>query len=925
MRLQLVSLAIKMEYSERTGPPPRLVGLFGWIVVALVFVGIIGYGLSVYLDWIVLQSMYASKAGLDWFAINFYHNNTFIVAAVLALLFVNPIPRRSHLFEAMSSLGGAFARVRGEEQVVSLGPGRVTWFLWQVVKWAIAFGLIATANGMPGFGNLTVVITMLQSGLGDWGQVFRIFQLPLTAVSGTELVALMPTMEVQYRLIFDIVGSIAFVAVLRLILMLVRDFARMRTNAWTRDLFLILAFVVLVIIVGAPYWVMNIATPNNYIIALVVFVSFLVIASSFQFGVIRRTIGMTRRKRWLVYLMGIFLLVILIVNLGFVVGYSLNWNNNWTDYEWKPMTMKEIQVTRWAAGLESVVTAPLSALPAGNTTKIVSLVRQWDHDASYTKMKNQIGVNWMRLSESHIIYLNDHEYWAAPTTVNYPSEDWISHHLIYTHASRIVVIDSHTGEYVTAQEAFGVKTEPLIYYGEEFSDDVYVHVRSFEEIGNASFTGDPDYTLSGWQRMLWFLVKEGQVGFAFTPPQDDMMVLHNRDVHQRIEDVLIGGLTADRTSYLVTDGNRIYYLVQVYSNYPIHSGFSASNYLRFFGIVLVDIEDGRIYPYVVAKPDGFLMDFYRNYYSSWQAPPDWVISQLRYPEDLLGKHDNPGQLDVDFKFHVSDPFVWRSGSDFYERPEATEVLYILMTFGDRADFVGIQLVEYQASPGRNLAGLFIASGSEQIGKLNLYRISNSTTQLIGPSAALQALETDDYVRQQLTLLPNYRFGNILLYLIGDRLYYFIPVYINTEVQNAVITKMAFVTVVDATTGAKVAVGADSSQAYYAISGEAVPTTLGDAEREKKLESLFTDKGYSLVSPTKISANVEIQVANSTYIDEAQWTTVSGAVNDFIANYCQKYDVTEVYYWIAADGSHNFGVLVSAGGVVKLYYITVLIR
>jgi hypothetical protein len=341
--------------------------------------------------------------------------------------------------------------------------------------------------------------------------------------------------------------------------------------------------------------------------------------------------------------------------------------------------------------------------------------------------------------------------------------------------------------------------------------------------------------------------------------------------------------------------------------------------------VLVDIEDGRIYPYVIAKPDGFLMDFYRNYYSSWQAPPDWVISQLRYPEDLLGKHDNPGQLDVDFKFHVSDPFVWRSGSDFYERPEATEVLYILMTFGDRADFVGIQLVEYQASPGRNLAGLFIASGSEQIGKLNLYRISNSTTQLIGPSAALQALETDDYVRQQLTLLPNYRFGNILLYLIGDRLYYFIPVYINTEVQNAVITKMAFVTVVDATTGAKVAVGADSSQAYYAISGEIVPTSLGDAERERKLESLFTDKGYSLVSPTKISANVEIQVANSTYIDEAQWTTVSGAVNDFIANYCQKYDVTEVYYWIAADGSHNFGALVSAGGVVKLYYITVLIR
>ena len=399
-----------MEHMEGGGPSPRLFGIFGWIIVALVFIGVIVYGLSVYLDWIVLQYMYASKAGLNWFSINFYHNNTFIVAAVLALLFVNPIPRRSHLFEGLSALGGAFARVRGEEEIVSLGPGKIVWLLWQVVKWAVAFWLIAAANGMPGFGNLTLVITMLQSGLGNWSQVFRIFQLPMVPVSGAELVALMPTMEVQYRLIYDIVGAVVFVAVLRLILMLVRDFARMKSNAWMRDLFLILALVVLATIVGAPYWVMNVATPNNYLIAVIVFISFLVIASSFQFGVVRRTIGMTRRKRWIVYLAALFLFATLIVNLGFVVGYSLNWNNNWTDYEWKPMTMKEIGVTRWAAGLENVAPEPLSNLPAGNTSMIVSLVRQWDHDASYTKMKNQIGVNWMQLSESHIIYLNGHEY-----------------------------------------------------------------------------------------------------------------------------------------------------------------------------------------------------------------------------------------------------------------------------------------------------------------------------------------------------------------------------------------------------------------------------------------------------------------------------------------------------------------------------------
>ncbi|HUO43103.1 MAG TPA: hypothetical protein VMU35_09015, partial [Methylomirabilota bacterium] len=906
------------------GPPRRLFGLIGWIMVALIFVGVIVYGLSVYLDWVVLQSMYASKADLNWFAINFYHNNTFIVAALLALLFINPIPRRSHLFEGFSALGGAFAHMRGQEEVVSLGPGKIAWFLWQIVKWAIAFWLIAGANGIPGLGNLTVVVTMLQSGLGNWSQVGKVFLLPLAPVSGAELVALMPTMEVQYFLIFDVAAAVVFVAVLRLILMLVRDFARLKTNAWARDLFLILALVVLFVIVDAPYWVMNVATPNDYLIAITSFVSFLVIAASFQFGVIRRTIGMARRKRWIVYIMALFLLVIIIVNLAFVVGYSLNWNNNWTDYEWKPMTMKEIEVTRWAAGIQNVVTEPLSSVPAGNTTTIVSLVRQWDHDASYTKMINQIGVNWMQLSASQIIYLNNHEYWAAPTTINYPTDDWISHHLIYTHAARIIVIDSHTGDYVSVQNAFGVKVEPLIYYGEALSDDVYVHVKGFEEIGNASYTGTPDYTLSGWQRSLWFLVKEGQVGFALSPPQDSIMMLHNRDVYQRVQDILIDGLTTDSASYLVTDGSRIYYCVQVYTNYPIHSGFSGSNYLRFFGVVLVDIENGQMYPYVIAQPDGFLVDFYRQYYSSWKAPPNWLVSQLRYPEDLLGTHANPGQLDVAFQYHVSDPFIWRSGSDFYERPESTEVLYVLETFGNRTDFVGMQLVEYQSSPGKNLAGMFIAYGSDELGKLNLYRISNSTTQLIGPSAALQAVETDDYVRTQLTLLPNYRLGNILLYLIGNHLYYFIPVYINTQVQNAVITKMAFIAVVDATTGAKVAVGADSSQAYYAISG-GTPVILGSAERVEKLNSLFTDKGYSLINPSQISANVEIQIANITYTDQTQATSVNATINNFIASYCQKYNATEVYYWTATNGDLNFGVLVSTGGVVKLYYITVQIR
>ena len=157
-------------FMERSSPPPRLFGFIGWSIVAVVFVGVIVYGLSVYLNWIVLQSMYASKAGLNWFAINFYHNNTFIVAGVLALLFINPIPRRSHLFEALSALGGiirACQRGRGDRSRWALARLHGCFGRWS--SGLLPSGLIASANGIPGLGNFTIVITMLAEWDGQLG------------------------------------------------------------------------------------------------------------------------------------------------------------------------------------------------------------------------------------------------------------------------------------------------------------------------------------------------------------------------------------------------------------------------------------------------------------------------------------------------------------------------------------------------------------------------------------------------------------------------------------------------------------------------------------------------------------------------------------------------------------------------------------
>jgi len=886
-------------------------------MLIIVMAGIGVYGAYVWLNWTINQFMYHSKAGVDWFGTVFYNGMTFVVASLLALLFINPIPGRSDIFDAVNTI---IASTSPNMRTMSLKPSKLLWAFWQFTKWVLAFATFVNSNGIPGLGNLVIVVTMMNKGFGDWDLVPRIFLSPVQPLGATDIIDVMPTMEVQYRILHDVAILILAILAIRLFLHFVRDLSKAQVGSALRSLFLSLACVVAAILPGVAYWGMDVTTPFSFFALSTILVS-LVVAAIIG-GQRRETFTKGRRSATIIVAIG--LLVILLANIGLIGWYRLNWNNNWTQYEWQPLIMKQIAVTRWAGGIDGIQSSTLADLPAGNVSTILSLVRQWDQSAASTKMKNQIGVNWMTLSDTYIVYINGKEYWVGPTTVLYPSDDWISHHLIYTHASRIIVIDSHTGDYVTVGDAFGIKYEPRIYYGVGMTDDVYVHVAGFSEIENVSYVGNPDYVLSGWQRFLWFAAS-GQFGFAFSPPQDIEM-LYNRDLFNRVGSILISGLDVDPAAYLVTDGNRLYATVQVFLDYPLQSGFAASTYLRFFGVVLIDIENGQMHGYVVGnpKPGDFLTEFYRSYYG-WETPPDWLVPQLRYPEQLLGTQASPvGQLDVDFLYHVNDPFVWRSGSDFYERPAATEVLYILHTVGNAPYFVGLQLVEFQASPGKNLAGLYFIYGGSRLGEIQLYAstpLANiTTTQLIGPSAALQALETDDYVRTQLTLLTNNRFGNILLYSIGGRLYYFIPVYITTTVEGGVITKMAFMGVIDASTGTRVATGHDSLSAYYALAG-GVPTT-GAQQRLQRIVGLLSSQGLNVVKPQSIMANVEVQVNQTSYVSEGDWEGANSTILRFVNNYARRLGVNAIYYWDVDANDIGVGVLFSDQGVINLYYITI---
>src|SRR3989442_11803920 len=72
----------------------------------------------------------------------------------------------------------------------------------------------------------------------------------------------------------------------------------------------------------------------------------------------------------------------------------------------------------------------------------------------------------MTLGSSEIVFLRNTEYWVSPTTPAFPSTDWVSEHLIYTHAARILVINTYNGSEIPPTKAYGIPSEPPIYYGE---------------------------------------------------------------------------------------------------------------------------------------------------------------------------------------------------------------------------------------------------------------------------------------------------------------------------------------------------------------------------------------------------------------------------------------------------------------------------
>jgi len=261
--------------------------------------------------------------------------------------------------------------------------------------------------------------------------------------------------------------------------------------------------------------------------------------------------------------------------------------------------------------------------------------------------------------------------------------------------------------------------------------------------------------------------------------------------------------------------------------------------------------------------------------------------------------------------------VFRSGTQFYERAGNSTVQYIPFAVGNSTYFVGLQLVQYQGVVSKNLGALYIAYGGDRLGQVYLYQNPSQSALIIGPTAAENALTTNQQVRTQLTLLPNYRFGSYLLYSVGGQIAYFVAVYTNPGT-SGVVTQLPFMTAVNPSTG-KVGVGPNAAVAFQSLG--VANFTNGNAVVHQ-IDALIASKGYSLVNATSVNPTVWVNVATVS-LNAAGANQTVAQVASLLQTYGPGSVGNAVYAWTDNSGNLNFGVLkVPAAGVTELFYVTI---
>ena len=605
--------------------------------------------------------------------------------------------------------------------------------------------------------------------------------------------------------------------------------------------------------------------------------------------------------------------------------------------EWLgPYVKQEITVNRYLADLSNIKIVPYNFTGEESSVKIevgqlkedLSTVRLWDWDAAFTKLKPEIGlIPYVDFEDSDVIRFGNRIYWSASMKPILPrgvtmGNIWYNEHLVYTHVPNgFLLLDANNGTIVDSSAFF---KQRRIYYGEGgLLESTWAAIimgkEKSDEIAGTRYSGKGGVAVG--PPMTWLY----DVTFLLSYPDKEVRLLRYRDVYDRLGLILPYFTYFWNGEYVdmfpVTDGENTYWLVPLIVKLSAEDVPWSRNhdFLRFIGYALVDIYNGDVKLIIVG--DDFFSKLIKQIYRDLliEEFPEWMRNQSRFPAEAFEY-----QIEMFNYYHVDDPATFIQAREFYEIPEGVYTYFIIARYPgfQRPEFVGVVSLQLRGSMGRNLAGFMVVRNDyPHLGEKIFYRVPiQSEIKLLGPSAAKEALERFAEFRKLRTLLENPRIGDIILYYIGDRLVYVIPVY--TSPAGGVVAQL----------GTIATVGAEFTGKYYIGLGstlkESFNAFLGSLEQAPLIEKVdvynltvqtLRELGLEVIYPEKIAPNVIFKEGELSFTSVGEF---KNSLKAFADKWIIEKNLKRVLIWFE-DDKICVGSMFSENGVVELHYITIL--
>ncbi|MCL7388402.1 MAG: UPF0182 family protein [Thaumarchaeota archaeon] len=608
--------------------------------------------------------------------------------------------------------------------------------------------------------------------------------------------------------------------------------------------------------------------------------------------------------------------------------------------EWLgPYVKQEIAVNRYLADIEDIrreryiFPEHSSSLTIQeyikNVKEQLDVIRLWDWEAAFTKMKPEIGlIPYVDFEDSDILRFNGRLYWSASMKPILPisvkaADVWYNQHLVYTHVPNgFLLLDASNGTIVDSSRFF---SQRRIYYGEggllESTWAAIILGKDIsDEVTGTRYSGRGGITVS--PPISWIY----DPTFFFSYPDKTIRLLRYRDVYDRMTllfpyfEYRWNGELVDM--FPVTDGERTYWLMPLIVRLSgEHVPWSRGNdYVRFIGYALIDVYDGSIQ--LIITGSDFISQIIKDAYKEVviRDVPLWLYNQTRFPQELFEY-----QVGIFNNYHMDDVSIFIQAREFYEIPRGLYTYYIITKLQgfEKQEFVGILSLQIRGSPGRNLAGFMIVRNDyPHLGEKIFYYVPQESEQkLLGPAAAREALERYPEFRKLQTLLENPRIGETILYNIGEHLVYVIPVYTTPTGAGGVITQLGTIAIVGAEfTGSYfVSIGNSIEEAFESFlkALRGVPTTPKPIIDIMNLTlQVIEGEGLTPIFPEKINAHLVFNEGNISYTTIEQFTS---GLREFLKKWVIGAGKDKVIIW-REDNVLKVGVLILDEGIVELHYI-----